>query len=123
MSFDPAPLLRTARGRCPRCEARLPDAPFWDVAPACASCGLVLRRRGGFFLGALVWNYGLVAFGYLPLLLIPGALGWIGWKTVAWAAAAGGLILPWFIHGFAWRVWIGIYYGFLPDQMGREMDD
>lgn len=123
MSFRADLLLRAARGKCPRCAARLPSAPPWDVAQACAACGLVLRRQGGFFLGALVWNYGLIAFGYLPLLLIPGAMGWIGWRTVALAAAVGGLLLPWFLHGLAWRLWIGTYYGFLPGQLGRETDD
>ena len=123
MSFRADLFLRVARGNCPRCAARLPPAPPWDVAPSCGACGLVLRRPGGFFLGALVWNYGLIAFGYLPLLLIPGALGWMGWKSVAIAAAAGGLLLPWFLHGLAWRLWIGTYYGFLPEQLGRETDD
>ena len=123
MSFRADLFLRIARGNCPRCAARLPAAPPWDVAPSCGACGLVLRRPGGFFLGALVWNYGLIAFGYLPLLLIPGALGWMGWKSVAIAASAGGLLLPWFLHGLAWRLWIGTYYGFLPEQLGRETDD
>ena len=123
MTFRADLFLRAARGRCPRCDASLPPSPPWDVAPACGHCGLVLRRHGGFFLGALVWNYGLIAFGYLPLLLIPGLAGWLGWKAVAWAAVAGGLVIPWFLHGLAWRLWIGTFYAFLPGQLHGRMDD
>lgn len=123
MNVQPHLFWQVARGYCPRCAAKLPAAPTWNVAPACEACGLVLRRHGGFFLGALVWNYGLIAFGYLPLLLIPGLLGWLNWKQLIWAAVIGGMVLPWLIHGFAWRLWIGTYYTWMPDQLGKTTDD
>ncbi len=123
MNVQPHLFWQVARGRCPRCAMALPKAPPWNVAPQCGDCGLILRRPGGFFLGALVWNYGLIAFGYLPLLLIPGLLGWVSWKPLVWAAVMGGLVLPWLIHGLAWRLWIGTYYTWLPDQLGKRTDD
>ena len=123
MSFRPDILLRAARGRCPACDRALPPSPPWDIPPACPGCALVLRRPGGFFLGALVWNYGLIAFGALPLLLAAGLLGWVSWRQAAWAAAGAGLLLPWFLHRLAWRLWLGTYYGFLPWQLGRSSDD
>jgi hypothetical protein len=116
-------LLRSARGRCPRCDTPLAPSPPWDIPPRCGSCGLLLRRPGGFFLGALVWNYGLIAFGVLPLLLAAGSLGWLTWRQVAAGALAAGLVLPWFLHRLAWRLWIGVHYGFLPGQMDGRMDD
>lgn len=123
MNVQPHLFWQVALGRCPRCAATLPKAPPWNVAPQCGHCALILRRPGGFFLGALVWNYGLIAFGYLPLLLIPGLLGWVGWKPLVWAAVIGGLVLPWLIHGLAWRLWIGTYYTWLPEQLGKRTDD
>jgi len=87
---------------------------------------MVLRRREGFFLGAMVWNYGLTAFGLLPVLLVLRAYDWIGFAAAVWFAVAVILLVPWLIHGFAWRLWLGTYYGFLPEQLpssGRRLDD
>ncbi len=115
--------LRAARGRCPACDRPLPPSPAWDIPAACPECGLVLRRPGGFFLGALVWNYGLIAFGFLPLLLVAGILGWISWRQAAYAAGLAGLLLPWLLHRLAWRLWIGTYYAVLPGQLEAGRDD
>lgn len=123
MSFRADILLRAARGRCPACARPLPPSPPWDIPPACPGCGLVLRRHGGFFLGALVWNYGLVAFGILPLLLVAVLSGWLTGRQAAWAALAAGMALPWFLHRLAWRLWLGTFYGFLPGQLRGESDD
>lgn len=83
----------------------------------CEACGMVLRRKEGFFLGAIVWNYGLTAFGVLPLLLFCFAQGWVSGLTAVKVAAATALLVPPFIHAFAWRLWLGTYYGFLPEQL------
>lgn len=123
MSFRADLLLRAALGRCPACGRDLPPSPPWDIPPRCLGCGLVLRRPGGFFLGALVWNYGLIAFGVLPILLVALSRDWLTPRQAAYAALAAGLTLPWFLHRLAWRLWIGTYYGFLPGQLGRESDD
>jgi ABC-type Fe3+ transport system permease subunit len=32
-------------------------------------------------------------------------------------AAVTALIVPPFIHAFAWRLWLGTYYGSLPEQL------
>lgn len=124
---------RSACGNCPDCGKRLrfPEETSWirrlsNTPDTCVHCGMSLRRKEGFFLGAMVWNYGLIAFGVLPLLLIAVKLDWL---TTAWAvkfAVGSALLLPPFIHAIAWRLWIGTYYGFLPDQLpsgGRRLDD
>ena len=116
--------LRCARGRCPDCgqPVRPPaGAGFWsrfaDTPERCGACGMVLRRKDGFFLGAIVWNYGLTAFGVLPILLFCFTQGWVSGMTAVKVAAATALLVPPFIHAFAWRLWLGTYYGFLPEQL------
>jgi len=123
VSFRADILLRAARGRCPACERPLPPSPPWDIPSACPGCRLVLRRPGGFFLGALVWNYGLIAFGILPLLLVAVLSGWLTGRQAAWAALAAGMALPWFLHRLSWRLWLGTFYGFLPGQLRAGSDD
>ena len=118
--------LRCARGACPDCGAPGQLAGMATIRDRCAACGMVLRRREGFFLGAMVWNYGLTAFGLLPVLLVLRAYDWVSFATAVKLAIAVILLVPWLIHGFAWRLWLGTYYGFLPGQLpssGRRLDD
>ncbi len=72
-------------------------------------------------MGALVWNYGMIAFGGIPLLaLMTYGLNWLTWKQAVWVAVTLGLTLPWFLHRLAWRLWIASYYCFLPDQIAVD---
>jgi hypothetical protein len=90
---------------------------FSNTPAACGHCGMVLRRKEGFFLGAIVWNYGLTAFGVLPILLFCLSQSWVSGLTAMKIAAVTALIVPPFIHAFAWRLWLGTYYGSLPAQL------
>ena len=87
---------------------------------------MVLRRKEGFVLGAIVWNYGLTAFGVLPVLLFCLSQGWVSGLTAMKIAAATALIVPPFIHALAWRLWLGTYYAWLSEQLpsavGRSDD-
>lgn len=134
MRFRADIFLKSARGRCPDCgvPTRAADDPagrlarLWDTPAHCAGCGMLLRRKEGFFLGAIVWNYGLTAFGVLPLILLLCFQGMVGAETAIRLAAIAVFVVPPLIHAFAWRLWIGTYYGFLPDQLpsgGRRLDD
>jgi hypothetical protein len=87
---------------------------------------MTLRRKEGFFLGAIVWNYGLTAFGVLPVVLTAQRLGWVGSDGAIRLAIAAIFLVPPLVHGCAWRLWIGTYYAFLSDQLpsgGRRLDD
>ena len=87
---------------------------------------MTLRRKEGFFLGAIVWNYGLTAFGVLPLVLVAYHCDWVGSRGAIRLAIAIIFLAPPLIHALAWRLWLGTYYGFLPDQLpsnGRRLDD
>jgi hypothetical protein len=134
MQFRADIFWKSAAGRCPDCGAKIRGAADqagwfarrWDTPTHCAGCGMTLRRKEGFFLGAIVWNYGLTAFGVLPLVLVAYRFGWLGADWAIRLAVAAIFVVPPFIHAFAWRLWIGTYYGFLPDQLpsgGRRLDD
>jgi hypothetical protein len=134
MAFRADIFWKSACGRCPDCGEPIRAAGdrtgrfarLWDTPTHCAGCGMTLRRKEGFFLGAIVWNYGLTAFGVLPLVLVAYRLGWIGGDWSVRLAVGAIFVVPPLIHAFAWRLWIGTYYGFLPDQLpsgGRRLDD
>ncbi|MEY4132073.1 MAG: hypothetical protein RL592_131 [Verrucomicrobiota bacterium] len=134
MKFRADIFWKSACGRCPDCGAPIRGdsdgtgwlARLWDTPATCAGCGMTLRRKEGFFLGAIVWNYGLTAFGVLPLVLLAHRLGWIGADWSIRLAVAAIFLVPPLIHAFAWRLWIGTYYAFLSDQLpsgGRRLDD
>jgi len=134
MAFRADIFWKSACGRCPDCGAPIRAAEdktgrfarLWDTPTHCAGCGMTLRRKEGFFLGAIVWNYGLTAFGVLPLVLAAYSLGWLDGAWAVRLAVAAIFVVPPLIHAFAWRLWVGTYYGFLPDQLpsgGRRLDD
>jgi len=134
MQFRADIFWKSACGRCPDCGTQIRGeadrtgwlARLWDTPTHCAGCGMTLRRKEGFFLGAIVWNYGLTAFGVLPLVLLAHRLGWVGDVWAVRSALGAIFLVPPLIHAFAWRLWVGTYYGFLPDQLpsgGRRLDD
>ncbi|MFM9001442.1 MAG: hypothetical protein ACKORB_07445 [Opitutia bacterium] len=128
MAFAPSVFWRCARGRCPDCGGGLGEGArsLLTVPAVCPSCGLVLRRGGGFFLGAIVWSYGLIAFGVLPLVVLAHLLGLAGEGAAVRTAAFSVLLAPVLLNGLSWRLWLGTYYGFLPEQLpssGRRADD
>lgn len=134
MQFRADIFWRSARGRCPDCGGAIRGADdrtgrfarLWDTPTHCAGCGMTLRRKEGFFLGAIVWNYGLTAFGVLPLVLLAYRLDWVSATVAVRLAIAAIFVVPPLIHALAWRLWVGTYYGFLPDQLpsgGRRLDD
>lgn len=132
MGFRPDIFLRCARGRCPDCNQSMNHAKTslaakcFNTPAQCAGCGMTLRRKDGFFLGSIVWNYGLISFGVLPLILWAHFTGWISTEHSIQIAVTAALVLPFLIHGFAWRLWLGTYYAFFPDQLpssGRRLDD
>ncbi len=134
MQFRSDIFWKSACGRCPDCGAKVRGssdrtswlARFWDTPAYCSGCGMTLRRKEGFFLGAIVWNYGLTAFGVLPLVLLAQRLEWIGSVWAIRLAVGAIFLVPPLIHAFSWRLWIGTYYAFLPDQLpsgGRRLDD
>jgi hypothetical protein len=82
--------------------------PGWSlrVHEKCANCGLKFDRGEGFFLGPFVVNHGVTVFGFLPLLVIPYAAGFIGSRTALTIAGIGILALPLLLYRLTWSRWL-----------------
>lgn len=76
-----------------------------------------MARSDGFFLGAVVWNYGLTVFGCLPLLLALYAAGVISLATLGLIGATVGVVVPAVIYPWAWSLWLMTYYWALPHEL------
>ncbi len=110
-------LLRSQRLRCPNCGCGALFRKGFTVHERCPECGLRFARSDGFFLGAMVINYGVVVFGMLPTVLALLGLGWIGWKTAVALALILALVMPITLYRWSWSTWLGIYYYFLPHEL------
>lgn len=78
---------------------------------------MTLRRHDGFFLGALVWNYGMTSFGALPLTILAWKFGVLSGKAAIALAIVLGLLLPVLLYRLSWKIWLALYYACLPDQL------
>ncbi|MGF1449195.1 MAG: DUF983 domain-containing protein [Opitutales bacterium] len=110
-------LRRSQRLRCPNCGRGALFQKRFLVHERCPHCGLRFARSDGFFLGAMVINYGVVVFGALPAVLVLLGLGWIGWKDAVALALCLALVLPVLLYRWSWATWLGVYYYFLPHEL------
>lgn len=100
-------LARALRLRCPLCgQGKLYRKPL-RMYEHCPHCGIRYEREGGFFLGAIYFDYGLtaliVAIAY-PILFF--AVG-VPSKWLNPASLAFVLIFPVLFHSFARSLWAG----------------
>ena len=82
-----------------------------------------LARSDGFFLGAMVWNYGLIVFGVLPVFVGLFATGLIGGTVFAVLCLTAGLLLPMVLYPWAWSLWLMTYFLALPHELPGNEDD
>ncbi|MEO0794073.1 MAG: hypothetical protein AAFX93_02870 [Verrucomicrobiota bacterium] len=82
-----------------------------------------LARSEGFFLGAMVWNYGLTVFGFFPLFFTLFFLEIISASTLAFLCAATALVVPPLIYPYAWSLWLMTYYVVLPHELPANETD
>ncbi len=108
-------LRRGLRLRCPRCgRGALFRGPF-TMHERCPSCGLVLEREQGYFVGAIYVNYaatvGITVAGFL-LLDSYSDLS-IGTQIVLWSVF--GIMFPLFFFRYSRSLWLSIDYVFNPE--------
>ena len=103
--------------RCPNCGQPGLFRHWFKLRPRCLRCGFKLTRSDGFFLGAMVWNYGLTVFGVLPFILLATLMGWISVTSCILMCVAAGFIIPCITYPFAWSLWLMSYYLVLPHEL------
>ncbi|MGF1483937.1 MAG: DUF983 domain-containing protein [Opitutales bacterium] len=116
-------LQRSQRLRCPNCGQGALFRKGFQVHERCPSCGLLFSRSDGFFLGAMVINYGVVAFGALPVILLLWTLGLVNGQVAIALALMASLVLPVLLYRWAWSTWLGVYYYFLPHELPRNVTE
>ena len=110
-------LLRGLRVRCPNCGGRPIFRNWFHLHHRCPQCALELARGDGFFLGAMVWNYGLIVFGCLPILVGLFFVGWINGTVLAVLSLSADLLLPVVLYPWAWSLWLMTYFLALPNEL------
>jgi len=88
-----AAIGRGLRLRCPRCGDGRLYRTFFRMNRTCPLCALAYYRESGYYVGAMMINYGITAFlvvvAYLLSRLMPGM--WHAspeWKIATWMCAA-----------------------------------
>lgn len=105
-------LLRGMRRRCPRCGAGRLFKGYFQMLPACPSCGHTFEPRAeeGFFLGALTINLavtqGAILLGLFVYIIVLAG-GGDGIPVVPLLAVSSVLViaLPILFYPFARTIW------------------
>ena len=100
-------LGRALRLRCPLCGKGKLYRGYMRMNETCSHCGTRFAREGGFFLGAIYFNYGvtaiLVSIAYTVLLFGYGyPAKWLNPISMAFV-----IIFPMLFHPLARSLWAG----------------
>lgn len=116
--------------QCPNCARRTLFVPgrLFKVNPTCTHCGLRIEKGDGAFLGPLVLNYAVTAFGFIVPVILLFTLGSLGAAAALALCFVGALGLPLLLYRLSWGWWLMLYYFFLRDNLpanleGRTEDD
>jgi uncharacterized protein (DUF983 family) len=117
--------LRDAlRYRCPHChEGRIFVRWPNKMLPRCAVCGLSYFRESGYYVGGMIFTYGLTAgvllAVYLVLLLFPDSKSLSDNERIAlWMVAA--FILSIVLSRPAYSLWLSVDYWVEPWRVERS---
>lgn len=101
---------RSWRLRCPRCGEGRIAKNWYTTHDACPRCGLDFQVEGGFYLGSIYLNYGLLA---LLTVLVAMPLVAFGYVSPLVAIATGSVVFI-FVALWFWRyarsLWLGLGY-------------
>jgi len=75
--------------RCPRCGLGRLAQKVFGVRRECAYCGLDFFREPGYYVGAMIINYGITVSIIIAAYLLSG---WVPWT---WRVSTNSKILAW----------------------------
>lgn len=110
-------ISRGMRWHCPNCDGPLLFAPKMRLLERCPQCGLKWDRGEGFFLGAMVWNYGVTVFGLLVWVVVAALQGWLAPPVAIVLGVAIAVVFPWIFYKWSWTLWLITYYAVLPNEL------
>ncbi|PYU17789.1 MAG: hypothetical protein DMG29_00090 [Acidobacteria bacterium] len=110
---------RAARWRCPNCGRGRLFARGFQMLQRCPHCSLSYFPESGYYLGAMIINYGvtatLVVLIFLFSLLFPGLTPWtMNTKILLWMAFAIALSLLMMRHSYSF--WLALDFWITPRQ-------
>ena len=116
-------VARGLTNRCPNCGQRTLFKPgsFFEVNPACTSCGLKIERDEGSFLGAMSLNYGVTLVGFLTPVLLLWYYKAISDHVAIGLAVVGALGFPALFYRSSRSWWLMNYYFFLPQHLPANL--
>lgn len=117
---------RAVRWRCPNCGRGRLFARGFQVLQRCPDCSLSYFPESGYYLGAMIINYGvtatLVVLIFLLSLLLPDLTRWsMNTKIVLWLAFAIALSLLMMRHSYSF--WLGLDFWVTPRQPLSTAED
>jgi uncharacterized protein (DUF983 family) len=96
--------------RCPACGGGALFRNYFELRPACPSCGLRLEREEGYFLGAMLLNLlvaeGLFVVGVAVVLLRTWPTP--PWTLLTYGSAAAVVLFPIVLYPFSKTVWLAL---------------
>ena len=103
-------IVRSSLLRCPDCGQGKIAKSWRETHDECPQCGFDFRVEGGFYLGSIYLNYGLVA---VIMLAVGMPLVWFGYTSPFVATSLGALLCillaVWFWR-YARSLWLGLGY-------------
>ena len=107
---------------CPNCGAHTlyRKNHYFQLERACSECGMRWDKDEASFLGSVVLNYGITAFGIiLPWIVVASLMGAPRNAVIAGAVAAG-VIMPILLYRPSKSWWLMCYHLFFPDHLPRN---
>ena len=102
-------LWRGVRKKCPVCGGGKLFASWFQMKPACPTCGFVFERESGYFLGAFVVNVAVTEFAVLVTLVLSVVLTLPDPPLILLALTmAAGIVVPLLTYPFSKTVWSAI---------------
>lgn len=78
-----------------------------SMYPRCTACDYDFEREGGFYLGAIYFNYGLTALAITIAYPVLTVSRLVPAKTALWGCFAFVVIFPLLFFRFARSLWLG----------------
>lgn len=109
--------LRGATGHCPRCECSEIFITGYRLHERCPQCDLPLEMEDGWSYGSVPLAYVLTAVGWgMPVVTLT-LFGILSARMALIFGIGGAVVLPIITFKFTKKLWIGLYYAMLPQEL------